>query len=1344
MANVGTVQSVTGLVRAIAEDGTERILSVGDRVAENEKIITGDGVIVIAFTDGTVLDLGSNSSIVLNDDVLNQGGEQAAQSRSEAENEVAALQEAIANNPNFDPNALPATAAGPAAGGTDGNNGHTVVSVDYLNPKAPVEAGFDTVGISQEFLQTDEELPPVIDSPPEADPVLTTADSSDQLPQGLQSALSELGLGGGEGNWLQNGTNGSAIQKNFAVNAGDVISFDWFFDADDYEPFNDFSFVVIDGVAFELADISDVGSYNTTGWNTFTYEVTSSGNISIGFGAMNTGDSGVSTYLLVDNLQIDGALVEGFNTDLTEWTTLGTAGILPNHDEGGIPTEDGSLVQITSSGAGNTASLALLLDISEDDISSMAASYNGGILDIAFYKQLTVDGLVGDSDFDIADLGGSDAETSLESLVFTLTSDPTPFGSLILVTEGGDTSLLSIGDTFTSADTVWWFATEDDVADFSEEQEAFNLPNVTFDYSVTDEGGESADATVTIQFPLVTPEPLVTLAENNEGPVIIDEDDSGDVTVSAETNPGSHLTTIVITGFEDYVTADWLDLGSLPGAVFDEGTSTLTISGLSGTDYSGAFEVTPPADDDRDAGTLTATATAVNDLNPSLSVDAVDSADVITDAVADEVSVNITVVDGDDENASFQIDENGTVTVTATFGDVLDGSETHTVEVTIPDGFSVGDDSSADSVTENLDGTTTLIYTVNGTSLNDSFTVTNVDAEDGTSSFEAEATAEETTFAGAEPDLSDNIETDDDSTSPSVSSTKGVTLDDVTVDEDEAITYTASVDSAPVGSNLLITLDNGVVITILAGEFTGSSDPQPAQGDDIYLDSESFDIAITSTSGGGYDSLDISDTATVTINDTIDDTTLTLNDVTVDEGTGTATMGASLDHTPTDGDIVFTLSNGATVTFTTAYVAGTTVQSTAFAIQGDDVYLDGATTTITADSYTGGAEFENVVHTDTGDVIVEDTIDTTTVTLTATESVQVSGAIIYTATVGATPVATALVLTIVDENSLELGTITINPGETEGTLEVVAPDSADDSYDVTMSDNGGGSYEDLDTTDGASTLVNEVPISTALLVTNTNVEVQTLEVVIASENGSNTTGVVEPTEIQGQEGSALEFAEPVIFEEGETYTVTIEHVSGPAIILTDLSVSDANGSVVDIYEGNAKLETGDGPGGNTNPDGYIFNVTIGEAFGSDPTDYSVSEAIGYEVLNDVLTLDTETNTNEFVLDFSELSINGGQDLFGNVETVDISGKGTSEDNTIFISAQDVLDLGTGGDNTITITGDVGDVVNLVDLDNGSGAGTWAQVGATETYTYTGGTVDATAIIDNALTVNLNTTTLDGI
>ena len=59
---------------------------------------------------------------------------------------------------------------------------------------------------------------------------------------------------------------------------------------------------------------------------------------------------------------------------------------------------------------------------------------------------------------------------------------------------------------------------------------------------------------------------------------------------------------------------------------------------------------------------------------------------------------------------------------------------------------------------------------------------------------------------------------------------------------------------------------------------------------------------------------------------------------------------------------------------------------------------------------------------------------------------------------------------------------------------------------------------------------------------------------------------------------------------------------------------------------------------------------------------------------------------------------------------------------------------------------MGDAVNLVDLDNG-GNGTWAQTaagGGSTTYDYSGGSVDATVTIDDALTVILNTNTFDGL
>jgi len=322
------------------------------------------------------------------------------------------------------------------------------------------------------------------------------------------------------------------------------------------------------------------------------------------------------------------------------------------------------------------------------------------------------------------------------------------------------------------------------------------------------------------------------------------------------------------------------------------------------------------------------------------------------------------------------------------------------------------------------------------------------------------------------------------------------------------------------------------------------------------------------------------------------------------------------------------------------------------------------------------------------------------------------------------------------------GTLLINA---DGSYVYTAPDNVDgleqEVFTYTLTDSDGST----DTATLTIDIEDVVSTSTALLITNSNVDtLQYVEIVVSSEHGSNTTGVVEATEVQGQEISALEFIDPVVFNEGETYTITIEHVDGDPIILTDLSITDVDGHVFDIYEGNAKLETGD-VGQTTNPDGYIFNLTID---GADHTVYTVSEAIGYEVdANQVLTLDTETNTSNFILDFSELSLNGGQDLFGDVETIDISGKGTQEDNTIYISAQDVLDLGTSGDSTITITGDAGDAVNLVDLDNG-GAGTWSETatgGGTTTYTYNNGIVDiATVTVDDILNTTQNTTTFDGI
>ena len=79
-----------------------------------------------------------------------------------------------------------------------------------------------------------------------------------------------------------------------------------------------------------------------------------------------------------------------------------------------------------------------------------------------------------------------------------------------------------------------------------------------------------------------------------------------------------------------------------------------------------------------------------------------------------------------------------------------------------------------------------------------------------------------------------------------------VTLNDVAVLENGAITYTASVNNVP-QTAFSVTLSNGVVINFAAGSPTGSSAPQPAQGDDVYQDGQSIPVSIASYSGGNYE-----------------------------------------------------------------------------------------------------------------------------------------------------------------------------------------------------------------------------------------------------------------------------------------------------------------------------------------------------------------------------------------------------------------------------------------------------------------------------------------------------------
>jgi T1SS-143 domain-containing protein len=305
--------------------------------------------------------------------------------------------------------------------------------------------------------------------------------------------------------------------------------------------------------------------------------------------------------------------------------------------------------------------------------------------------------------------------------------------------------------------------------------------------------------------------------------------------------------------------------------------------------------------------------------------------------------------------------------------------------------------------------------------------------------------------------------------------TTKITLNDVEVNEDGTITYSASVDNPPQG-DLTITLNNGVVITIPDGQLTGSSEPQAAQGDDVYKDGEIIPVTITDVSGGNYEDVDQTDTATVTINDTIDTTKITLDDVEVNED-GTITYSASVDNPP-QGDLTITLNNGVVITIPDGQLTGSSEPQAA---QGDDVYKDGEIIPVTITEVSGG-NYEDVDYTDTATVTVNDTIDTVTATLTTSTSEipEDGGDITYTITLSGGPGAvdpnTDLVFNLANGEQ-----ITILAGETSGSVTTTYTDAEITNQTVITNSitgvaSGGSEYEDLQTAGTTSVDVDYGPV----------------------------------------------------------------------------------------------------------------------------------------------------------------------------------------------------------------------------------------------------------------------------
>ncbi|WP_338109234.1 beta strand repeat-containing protein, partial [Pseudomonas prosekii] len=300
-----------------------------------------------------------------------------------------------------------------------------------------------------------------------------------------------------------------------------------------------------------------------------------------------------------------------------------------------------------------------------------------------------------------------------------------------------------------------------------------------------------------------------------------------------------------------------------------------------------------------------------------------------------------------------------------------------------------------------------------------------------------------------------------------------------TVAEGGTVTYTATVGQPVTGSPVTVSLANGQTITIEVGNTTGTVNF--VAPNDALVGQAALNNSITGVTGGNYENLVADNTpVTTTVTDTADTTTLSLS------ATSSVAEGGSIVYTAnltnaTGTPMTVTLSNGAIILI----AAGATSGSVAFAAPADDVYKDAGKVEATIKESTGG-NFENLVTSPVAAVTtVTDTIDTSTVSLTATSSVAEGGTVVYTASVSAPVTDSPVVVTLSNGQ-----TITIPVGASSGFVNFVAPNDAlagGASLSVKIDDATGGNYEKLEV-DGkpADTTVTDTTDTTNLSLSATD------------------------------------------------------------------------------------------------------------------------------------------------------------------------------------------------------------------------------------------------------------------
>ncbi|AXJ02582.1 large adhesive protein [Pseudomonas fluorescens] len=953
---VAIVKSIVGQVFVVSPEGVRRVLVEGDRLFAGDQVDTGvSGAVSLELADGRTIDLGRDTQWSAD---TPDSSTDLAEATAQAAPSVEELQQAIAAG--VDPTtALESTAAGPSAAGTGGaaGGGHSFVMLDATAGRVDPTIGFPTAGINSAGQVAQD---------------TTGGQTTDTTANALRESTLSL----------------SATPT--ITEAGGVLVYTATLTQ---APLTDLTITLSNGAVIVIPAGSTTGTVNVplapndTVYNDPTQiDVTVTG---------TTGGSGITV-----TPPTTPATTQVTDTIDTTTVTL-TAG--PSVTEGGQITYTATLT--------NPAQTPVTVTLSNGSTITIGAGQTTGTVNVPTAPN------------DVYNNGSTVTTTitgatggNFENLV------PNPTPAVTTIVDSKDTTGLTLTATGTVVEggQITYTATLTNPAQTPVTVTLSNGSTITIEAGKTTGSVNVPTAPNDVYNNGGTVSTTITGATGGNFENLVPNTTPATTTVTDSidtTNLSLSATGSVAEGGSIVYTATLTNPAGTPVTVTLSNGSVITIEAGKTT---GTVTVPAPADDVyKDAGKVEVTikdATGGNfeNLVPS-TVPAVTD---VTDTI-DTTTVKLTAT----ESAA----EGGTVTYTATVGAPVTGSP---VTVTLTNG---------QSITIEVGKTTGTVTT---TAPNDALTGN------------APLTNSITGVSGGNYENLVADKTPVSTTVTDVADTTNLTLSATgTVAEGGSIVYTATLTN-PAGTPVTVTLSNGSVITIEAGKTTGTV-TVPAPADDVYKDAGKVEVTIKDATGGNFENLVPSTVPAVTdVTDTIDTTTVKLTATETAAEGGTVTYTATVGAPVTGSPVTVTLANGQSITIEVGKTTGT-VTTTA----PNDALAGNAPLTNAITGVSGG-NYENLVADKTPvSTTVTDTVDTTNLTLSATDSVAEGGSIIYTATL-TNPAGTPVTVTLSNGS-----VITIEAGKTTGTVTVPAP--ADDVYkdagkvEATITGATGGNFENL-------------------------------------------------------------------------------------------------------------------------------------------------------------------------------------------------------------------------------------------------------------------------------------------